>query len=111
MTDWTLYLYGVHTVVDAIGLAMMTWWIYIILKAKKYPSIFYVCLWLMFLGGVENQATMFYARSLKWIDPVAFNAFVSGWWWPFRLVFNFTANSIVVMVLIYRRLILSEKDH
>ncbi len=100
--DLTLQLYGIHTVVDFIGLAMMTWWLYTLKEADKHPSVFYICLWLMFLGGVVCQGMNFYARSLG-CRTVVFEDFVSGWWWPARLIFNMAANITVVGVLLYRR--------
>jgi hypothetical protein len=108
--DWTLHLYGAHAVVDLIGLAMMTWWLYTLKEADKHPSIFYICLWLMFLGGVVNQGIMCYARSLRWCSPDAFDTFVSGWWWPARLIVNLGANITVVCVLLYRRFLYSKAD-
>lgn len=109
--DSTQILYALHAGVDFIGLLMMTWWLYTLRGADKHPSIFYLCLWLMFLGGVVTQITHFYARTLYLQgDAEVYRGFITGWFWPARIFFNLTANVIVVVVLLYRRFLYSKVD-
>lgn len=109
--DTVQVLYGLHAVVDLVGLAMMTWWIYTLRSIGKYPSIFYVCLWLMFLGGIVSQTLHLCARTLYLQEGAeVYKTFVSGWWWPARILFNLTANITVVIVLLYRRFLYTKVE-
>jgi hypothetical protein len=97
--------YVIHGLIDFFGVLLMSWWIFMLLRAKKRVSIFYVCILLMFLGGLAYETTNAFSRSFFIQENVAAMHYLqTHWWWPSRVVLNITADAIVAIIMINRYL-------
>jgi len=107
--DLTLFLYGTHFAVDIVGFLLMTWWLFTLYTNSKKISIFYICIWLMFLGGSIMETGNMIAR---WHcisgNAESLRTILMSDWWPIRVMLNTVADAVVVTVLIKRYFFLKE---
>lgn len=99
LTDLTLWMYALISIVSLYGFGLFAWWMWI--NGWRASSM-YVYIMLLFAGELICHGTNFRARSLRDIDYAAYTEFLSSTWWSCRLVIILAILICIVTHMSYR---------
>lgn len=101
--DAAFIFYISHVVIDTVGAALMGWWMLKLSRAKKPVSVFYICLFMMFIGGLVSSGESAVCRYFYLIgDHETYRSILGSTTWHLRILINLMADLGATLILLYR---------